>query len=51
MRTVRRSGGGCLPEAETPPPMDRMTDACENITFPQQLLRTVNINILGKLKC
>ena len=22
-------------------PMDRMTDACENITFPQLLLRTV----------
>ena len=29
------------------PPMDRMTDACENITFPQLLLRTVmNINML-----
>ena len=25
----------------TPPPVDRMTDACENITFPQLLLRTV----------
>ena len=24
-------------------PMDRMTDACENITFPQLLLRTVKI--------
>ena len=23
------------------PPVDRMTDACENITFPQLLLRTV----------
>ena len=23
------------------PPLDRMTDACENITFPQLLLRTV----------
>ena len=29
----------------TSPPMDRMTDACENITFPQLLLRTV-INVL-----
>ena len=25
------------------PPVDRMTDACENITFLQLLLRTVNI--------
>ena len=25
----------------TPSPVDRMTDACENITFPQLLLRTV----------
>ena len=28
--------GGCIP-----PSVDRMTDACENITFPQLLLRTV----------
>ena len=28
-------GGGCFT------PVDRMTDACENITFPQLLLRTV----------
>ena len=28
------------------PPSPRMTDACENITFPQLLLRTVNIAIL-----
>ena len=27
--------------AQPPPPVDRMTDACENITFPQLLLRTV----------
>ena len=26
-----------------PRPVDRMTDACENITFPQLLLRTVKI--------
>ena len=25
------------------PPVDRMTDTCENITFPQLLLRTVTI--------
>ena len=34
MRTIRcsgRRGGPCLP----PPPVDRMTDACENITFLQ----------------
>ena len=27
------------------PPVDRMTDACENITFPQLLLWTVKITI------
>ena len=26
-------GGVCLPD--TPPPVDRMTDACENLTLPQ----------------
>ena len=26
--------GGCLP-ASNPPPVDRMTDTCENITLPQ----------------
>ena len=25
-------------------PVDRMTDACEKITFPQLLLRTVKLN-------
>ena len=30
-----------LRHAPAPPPVDRMTDACENITFPQLLLRTV----------
>ena len=29
--------------SHTCPPPDRMTDACDNITFPQLLLRTVNI--------
>ena len=35
------SAGGCTP----PNPVDRMTDACENITFPQLLLRTVIMDI------
>ena len=50
---------GCLPEERvsawgegvcpgegvhlTPPPMDRMTDTCENIIFPQLLSWTVKI--------
>ena len=58
MRTVRCSGrrgglpggvsawGGCLPGRCTPPPVDRMTDACENITFSQLLSRTVTIEVL-----
>ena len=34
---------GCLPSAcwDTPTPMNRITDACENITLPQLLLRTI----------
>ena len=32
------SAWGCLPRGCTPPPMDRMTDACENITFQQPRL-------------
>ena len=28
-------------DAPPPPPPDRMTDACENISFPQLCLRTV----------
>ena len=52
MHTVRCSGhlggdvcpGGCLPGGVyTSPPVDRMTDACENISFPQLLLWTVMI--------
>ena len=34
--------GGCLPGG-VHPLVDRMTGACENITFPQLLLRTVII--------
>ena len=40
-RSMHWAGGvsarGCLPEgvSATPPPLDRMTDACENITLPQ----------------
>ena len=30
-----------LPRGRCTPPVDRMTDTCENITFPQLLLRTV----------
>ena len=33
----------CTPLCHTWPPLDRMTDACENITFPQLLLRSVII--------
>ena len=40
-------GGVCL-GGEHPTPVDRMTDACENTTFPQLLLRTVNI-ISGRI--
>ena len=34
---------GCLPSAcwDTPTPMNRMTDGCENITLPELLLRMV----------
>ena len=56
MRTVycngRLGGGGVLPGGLclagmcTPPPVDRMTDACENITFPQLLLRTAKSPII-----
>ena len=45
MRSVRCSGrlggeGGVYPGRCTPPPCGQ-TDACENITFPQLLLRMV----------
>ena len=33
----------CMLSCHACPPVDRMTDACENITFPQLLLRTVKI--------
>ena len=35
------SAWGCPPDS----PVDRMTDACENITFPQLLFWTVNIEL------
>ena len=41
--------GGCLPDPH-PRPVDRMTDACENITFPQLLLRTVTRLETGRPK-
>ena len=31
----------CVLDAPTLPPMDRMTDTCENITFPQLRSRTI----------
>ena len=34
-----------------PPPVDRMTDRCKNITFPQLRLRTVIMSGLHLLKC
>ena len=36
-----QEGGGCLPRGCILPPVDRKTDACENITFPLLLLQTV----------
>ena len=41
------SARGGLPRGVHLPPVDRMTDACENITFPQLLLRTVKIPTLS----
>ena len=42
-------GRGCLPKGCTPPTaVDRMADACENITFPQLLLRMVIMDITWK---
>ena len=36
--------GGCLPRGCTPPPpMNRMTDRCKNITLPKLRLRVVKI--------
>ena len=43
---VSAQGGVYLGVSARPPiPMDRMTDACENKTFPQLLLRTVKTQI------
>ena len=33
--------GGCLLGRSPPPPVNRMTDRCKNITFPQLRLRAV----------
>ena len=57
MRTLRCSARlgegvclpkGCLPGGCTPPPLltESLTHACESITFPKLLLRT--LKILGK---
>ena len=40
---VSAQGGAPVYAGIAPPPVNRMTDACENKTFPQLLLRTVNI--------
>ena len=39
-------GGVCLPGGVHLPPPRGQTDTCENITFPQLLLRTVKINTI-----
>ena len=48
MRAVSCSGrfGGVCPGG-VHPPVDRMIDACENITFSQLLLQTVKIQRLN----
>ena len=38
----------CMPPSPHMPPVDRMTDACGNITFPELLLRTVTRAVLIK---
>ena len=38
------SMGGC-PRGCTPPPVNRITDRCKNITYSQLRLRTVKINL------
>ena len=41
-RVVSAKGGVCLVRCvHLPPAVDRMTDTCENITFPQLLSQTV----------
>ena len=34
-------GAGLRPESRSPPPVDRLTDRCKNITFSQLRLRAV----------
>ena len=36
---------------KTDPPVDRMTDACENTTFPQLRLRAVTISLARQYQC
>ena len=36
--------GGCLPGECTPAPVNRITDRCKNITFPQLCMWMVNIS-------
>ena len=42
--TVGVCPGGCLPRGCTPPPVNRITDRCKNITFPYLHLRMVNMD-------
>ena len=45
-------GGVCIPACtgvDTPPPVDRMTDKCNNTTFPQLRLRPVIISLFYTL--
>ena len=35
-------------QMQTPPPVNRITDRCKNITFPQLLLQTVKKNTFFK---
>ena len=37
----RTRGGGSLPDRDLPPPVNKITDRCKNITFPQLRLRAV----------
>ena len=42
---LHRGGGVCQT-----PPVNRLTDVCENITFPQLLLRTVIITLFTDVR-
>ena len=47
--SVSVPGGVFLGESAPPSPVDRTTDACENITFPQLLLLTVKIETITQI--